>query len=42
MILVKQQEIASMKQQLRDITAIELPDNLEDLKNTWPSILVTD
>jgi len=40
--VVKQQEIASMKQQLRDVTAVELPDNLEDLKNTWPSILVTD
>jgi hypothetical protein len=39
---VKQQEIALKKQQLRDVTAIELPDNLEDLKNTWPSILVTD
>ena len=39
---VKQQEIASMKQQLRDVTAVELPDNLEDLKNTWPSILVTE
>jgi len=40
--VAKQQEIASMKQQLRDVTAVELPDNLEDLKNTWPSILVTD
>jgi hypothetical protein len=38
----KQQEIASRKQQLRDVTAVELPDNLEDLKNTWPSILVTE
>ena len=38
----KQQEIASKKQQLRDVTAVELPDNLEDLKNTWPSILVTE
>ena len=40
--VIKQQEIASMKQQLRDVTAVELPDNLEDLKNTWPSILVTE
>ena len=40
--VVKQQEIASMKQQLRDITDIPLPEDLVSIKNTWPSILVTD
>jgi hypothetical protein len=37
--VAKQQEIASMKQQLRDITNTPLPDDLESIKNTWPSIL---
>ena len=40
--VVKQQEIASMKQQLRDITDIPLPEDLVSIKNTWPSILVTE
>lgn len=35
----KQQEITSKKQALRDITNIELPDDLEGIKNTWPDIL---
>jgi hypothetical protein len=37
----KQQEIASKKQELRDITNTPLPDNLEDIKNTWPNVLNT-
>jgi hypothetical protein len=32
-------EIATKKQALRDVTKTELPDNLEGIKNTWPSIL---
>jgi len=35
----KVQEITAKKQELRDITNISLPDNIEELKNTWPSIL---
>lgn len=35
----RQSEIASQKQALRDVTSIELPDTLEDIKATWPSIL---
>jgi hypothetical protein len=35
----KQQEIASKKQALRDVTNISLPDTLEGIKNTWPEIL---
>jgi len=35
----KQEEIAAQKQALRDVTDISLPDDLEDLKNTWPDIL---
>jgi hypothetical protein len=34
-----QKEIAQKKQALRDVTKTELPDNLEGIKNTWPSIL---
>ena len=32
-------EIAIKKQELRDVTLMPLPDTLEELKNTWPSIL---
>lgn len=35
----KQQEIAAQKQELRDVTSIPLPGDLEGIKNTWPSIL---
>jgi hypothetical protein len=34
-----QSEIAAKKQALRDVTSIELPDKLEDIKSTWPDIL---
>lgn len=37
--IVLKQEIASKKQQLRDITDTLLPDDLEGIKNTWPEIL---
>ena len=36
---IRQSEIASQKQALRDVTTIELPDTLEGIKATWPSIL---
>ncbi len=39
--LLKQQEIAAKKQELRDITNIPLPDSLEGIKNTWPNVLNT-
>ena len=35
----KQQEIATKKQALRDITNTSLPNDLEDIKNTWPDVL---
>ena len=35
----KQQEIVLKKQALRDITNTSLPDNLEEIRNTWPDIL---
>jgi hypothetical protein len=34
-----QKEIATKKQDLRDVTKTELPDDLEGIKNTWPEIL---
>ena len=34
-----QQEIASKKQALRDVTKAELPNTLEEIKSTWPEIL---
>jgi hypothetical protein len=34
-----QKEIASKKQALRDVTKTELPNTLEEIKNTWPEIL---
>lgn len=36
---VKASQIAIAKQELRDITKIELPDTLEEIKTTWPDIL---
>lgn len=36
---VKASQIAIAKQELRDITKIELPDTLPELKSTWPNIL---
>lgn len=35
----KQELIKSQKQALRDVTSIELPDSLEEIKNTIPDIL---
>jgi hypothetical protein len=35
----KQSEISQKKQQLRDVTLIDLPNTLMELKNTWPEIL---
>jgi hypothetical protein len=34
-----QNEIASKKQILRDITLIDLPNTTEEIKNIWPEIL---
>lgn len=34
-----QKEIAAKKQALRDVTKIELPNTLEEIKATWPEIL---
>jgi hypothetical protein len=36
----KKAEIAAQKQALRDVTKVELPNDLAALKNFWPSILV--
>lgn len=33
------QQIAAQKQELRDVTNIPLPDDLEGIKNAWPDIL---
>lgn len=35
----RQSEIAAQKQALRDVTTVELPNTLEGIKATWPSIL---
>lgn len=35
----KQAEIATAKQELRDITKSPLPDTLEEIKAVWPEIL---
>jgi hypothetical protein len=35
----KRRETADKKQELRDVTAIELPDDLESIRNTIPEIL---
>lgn len=35
----KKAEIAQQKQALRDVTKVELPDDLAGIKATWPSIL---
>jgi len=34
-----QKEIASKKQALRDVTKTDLPNTLEEIKNTWPEVL---
>jgi hypothetical protein len=31
--------IKTLKAALRDVTKIDLPDNIIDIKNTWPEIL---
>jgi hypothetical protein len=36
---ILQKEIASKKQVLRDVTSINLPNSLEEIKNVWPKIL---
>lgn len=36
---VKQAEIATKKQELRDVTKIPLPNTLPEIKATWPDIL---
>jgi hypothetical protein len=36
---VKKAEIVSAKQALRDVTLTTLPDDLADIKATWPDIL---
>jgi len=36
---VKAAEIAVKKQELRDITKIQLPETLSEIKATWPEIL---
>jgi len=35
----KKKAIAAKKQELRDVTAIELPDNVDELAEFWPDIL---
>jgi hypothetical protein len=35
----KQSEIAAIKQELRDVTKVELPETLEEIKAVWPEIL---
>ena len=35
----KQAEIAEAKQELRDVTKVELPETLEEIKAVWPDIL---
>lgn len=36
-----QQDIAAKKQQLRDVTLIELPDSLEGIKATLPEVIAS-
>ena len=36
----RRNELAAMKQALRDVTTIELPDDLESIRNTIPEILL--
>jgi len=36
---VKASQIAIAKQELRDVTKIELPDTLPEIKEVWPTIL---
>jgi hypothetical protein len=33
-------EITAKKQALRDVTLIELPNTLNEIKNTWPDVLL--
>jgi hypothetical protein len=33
-------ELSAIKQSLRDVTEIELPDDLESIRNTIPEILL--
>lgn len=35
----KKKTIAAKKQELRDVTAIELPNNIDELAEFWPDIL---
>lgn len=35
----KIKEITTKKQQLRDVTALELPNNFNEIQNFWPTIL---
>jgi hypothetical protein len=37
-----QKEIALKKQALRDVTKTDLPNDLDEIKTTWPSILGTN
>lgn len=37
--LAKQAEISAAKQTLRDVTKMDLPSTLPELKSTWPEIL---
>jgi hypothetical protein len=37
-----QADVAAKKQALRDITLLELPDDIESIRNTWPEILNTN
>jgi hypothetical protein len=36
---VAQQQIAAKKQALRDVTSVELPDDLTGIKAVWPEVL---
>jgi len=36
---VKAAEVATKKQELRDVTKTPLPDTLEEIKAVWPSVL---
>jgi hypothetical protein len=37
--IAKKSEIAAQKQALRDVTKVELPSTLPEIKATWPDIL---
>lgn len=38
--VAKKSEIAAQKQALRDVTKVQLPDSLAELKTVWPEILL--